>query len=101
MPHAHGVIQHQQYYCQWHFHSSILQQRLSVELTELVTAAVCGCQVRTMQEHEDVTKEMLTKDVIWDAPPILTRDRDDLRVAAYLAKSIAYLTLYPRLVQAS
>lgn len=54
-----------------------------------------------MQEHEDVTKEMLTKDVIWDAPPILTRDRDDLRVAAYLAKSIAYLTLYPRLVQAS
>lgn len=56
-------------------------------------------EVRTMQEHEDVTRGMLEKDVIWDAPPILTSDRDDLRVAAYLAKSIAYLTLYPRLIQ--
>lgn len=54
-----------------------------------------------MQEHEDVTRDMLSKDVAWDAPPIITCDRDDLRVCAYLAKSIAYLTLYPRLVQVS
>jgi hypothetical protein len=79
--------------------SSYTADNMPPGVSRIVLGARRIFEARTMQEHEDVTRDMLSKDVAWDAPPIITCDRDDLRVCAYLAKSIAYLTLYPRLVQ--
>jgi hypothetical protein len=58
-------------------------------------------QVRTMQEHVDLMHNLLARDVTYDAPPILINNREDMRVAVYLAKSIATLTLEPNLVSVS
>eukprot|EP00882_Tetradesmus_deserticola_P001620 GHRQ01001746.1.p1 GENE.GHRQ01001746.1~~GHRQ01001746.1.p1 ORF type:complete len:234 (+),score=98.83 GHRQ01001746.1:159-860(+) len=55
-------------------------------------------EVRTMQEHVDLMNGLLARDVTYDAPPILINNREDMRVAVYLAKSIATLTLQPALV---
>ncbi|KAF6264806.1 hypothetical protein COO60DRAFT_1482685 [Scenedesmus sp. NREL 46B-D3] len=55
-------------------------------------------EVRTMQEHVDLMGSLLARDVTYDAPPILIGNREDMRVAVYLAKSIATLTLQPALV---
>eukprot|EP00882_Tetradesmus_deserticola_P007625 GHRQ01008030.1.p1 GENE.GHRQ01008030.1~~GHRQ01008030.1.p1 ORF type:complete len:156 (+),score=46.67 GHRQ01008030.1:159-626(+) len=58
-------------------------------------------EVRTMQEHVDLMNGLLARDVTYDAPPILINNREDMRVAVYLAKSIATLTLQPALVSVS
>lgn len=46
-------------------------------------------------------RSLLSRDVTCDAPPILLTDREDMRVAVYLAKSIATLTLQPKLISVS
>lgn len=52
-----------------------------------VSAAAAGIlQACTMQEHEDVTHDMLSQDVAWDAPPIIIRDAvADIAAAANAA----------------
>eukprot|EP00879_Flechtneria_rotunda_P001443 GHRR01001596.1.p1 GENE.GHRR01001596.1~~GHRR01001596.1.p1 ORF type:complete len:233 (+),score=60.18 GHRR01001596.1:294-992(+) len=72
---------------------------MPIGVARIVNGAIRLFQVRTMQEHVDLIKDVLARDVVWDAPPIMTDNSDDLRVAAYLAKSIAYLTLEPAIVK--
>ncbi|WIA16916.1 hypothetical protein OEZ85_013842 [Tetradesmus obliquus] len=71
---------------------------LPAGVARIVTGARRLFEVRTMQEHVDLMNSLLARDVTWDAPPILISSREDMRVAVYLAKSIATLTLEPALV---
>jgi hypothetical protein len=52
-----------------------------------------------MQEHVDLMRSLLVRDVAYQAPIIAAYDREDFRVAAYLAKSIAHMTLKPQTVK--
>jgi hypothetical protein len=54
-----------------------------------------------MREHVDHWGGLLVRDVAYQAPIIAAYDREDFRVAAYLAKSIAYMTLQPHTVEVS
>ncbi|KAI8463694.1 MAG: hypothetical protein J3K34DRAFT_462306 [Monoraphidium minutum] len=52
---------------------------------------------RTMQDFCEVMP-ILSRDIVWDAPPILTSRKGHLRVAAYLAKFVGSLDFEPALV---
>ncbi|GBF91642.1 hypothetical protein Rsub_03946 [Raphidocelis subcapitata] len=54
-------------------------------------------RARTMQDYCE-TLPAFARDVVWDAPPIMTSRKGHLRVASYLAKFAANLDLEPGLV---
>lgn len=51
-------------------------------------------RAKTMQEHCDVMG-LFSRDLVWDAPPILLGRKGHMRVAAYLAKFAADLDVVP------
>ena len=78
--------------------STYTPDSLPPEVARIVNGVARLFSARSMTEHCEIMG-LLSKNLIWDAPPILTDRKGHLRVAAYLAKFAADLRLEPSLIQ--
>jgi hypothetical protein len=78
--------------------STYTPDSLPTEVARIVDGIERLFTARSMTDHCEIMG-LLSKDIIWDAPPILTDRKGHLRVAAYLAKFVAHLRLEPSLIQ--